>query len=135
MPNEAKFHRQDTELIEEFVDYFTNGFSISGIASIKEERVLSYLIVGTSLSEVEIAQRCTPNQGFPLFCLSAELLSLDLLSPLHGGHCEVGRTSSHSIMESPFTICLFISEDHPAARNIVSTKIDSKIKALNFPAE
>lgn len=42
MPSEAKCHRQDTELIEDFVDYFTNGFSISGIASIKEEHVSSY---------------------------------------------------------------------------------------------
>lgn len=42
MPNEAKCHRQDTELIEEFVDYFTNGSSISSIASIKEEHVSSH---------------------------------------------------------------------------------------------
>lgn len=42
MPNEAKCHRQDTELIEEFIDYFTNRFSISGIDSIKKEHVSSH---------------------------------------------------------------------------------------------
>lgn len=42
MPNEIKCHRQDTELIEEFVDYFTSCFSISGVASINEEHVSSH---------------------------------------------------------------------------------------------
>lgn len=42
MPNEIKCHRQDAELIEEFVDYFTSGFSMSGVDSINEEHVSSY---------------------------------------------------------------------------------------------
>lgn len=42
MPNEIHCHRQDAELIEEFVDYFTSGFSISGIDSVNEEHASSY---------------------------------------------------------------------------------------------
>ena len=42
MPNEMKYHRHDTELIEEFADYFTSNFSISGIASVNEQHVSSH---------------------------------------------------------------------------------------------
>ena len=42
MPNEMKYHRHDTELIEEFADYFTSNFSISGIASANEQHMPSH---------------------------------------------------------------------------------------------
>ena len=42
MPNEMKCHKNDTELIEEFADYFTSNFSISGIASVNEQHVSSH---------------------------------------------------------------------------------------------
>lgn len=42
MPNEMKCHRHDTELIEEFADYFTSNFSISGIVSVNEQHVSSH---------------------------------------------------------------------------------------------
>lgn len=43
MLNETQCHRQDIELIEEFVDYFTNGFSISDILSMNKEHMSSHI--------------------------------------------------------------------------------------------
>lgn len=42
MPNEIKCHKHDTELIEEFADYSTSNFSISGTASVNEQHVSSH---------------------------------------------------------------------------------------------
>lgn len=68
MPSETKCQRQD-RMVEEFVDYFTSGFSTSGTASSDEEHVSSHTgLWNTSLSEAEIAQRCAPEQGHPLPC-------------------------------------------------------------------
>ena len=109
IPSEIKYHRSDTELIEEFIAYFNSDFSISGIASVNEEHVSPHMwLQKTSLSEVEIA-KMDPNMHSHSFVYQQNFISWSALSsawcPLQSGRW----LSSLRIMKSSYFYNLYFS--------------------------